>query len=136
MKYTDTFLHMNSKGSDMEGKRRDKSVLSTQVSNKRLSENIEAAPAAKRKALEIRVGSPKPSSPKRMGVLSRESSFKSIDKDRWRSGYQTSPSTHDISETARSPSSGIRLQATKSEYLLLSDLCFVLHFTPIFFIVW
>ncbi|PQM39489.1 uncharacterized protein Pyn_25375 [Prunus yedoensis var. nudiflora] len=100
-------------GSDMEGKRLDKAILSTQFSNKRLAENIEVAPAAKRQALEIRGGSPRPSSPKRMGALSRESSFKSIDKDRLRSTYQSSQSINDISEAARSPSSGIRLQTTK-----------------------
>lgn len=93
----------------------DKAILSTQFSNKRLAENIEVAPAAKRQALEIRGGSPRPSSPKRMGALSRESSFKSIDKDRLRSTYQSSQSINDISEAARSPSSGIRLQTTKGE---------------------
>ncbi|ONI25965.1 hypothetical protein PRUPE_2G329000 [Prunus persica] len=104
-------------GSDMEGKKMDKAILSTQFSNKRLAENIEVAPAAKRQALEIRVGSPRPSSPKRMGALSRESSFKSIDKERLRSTYQSSQSINDISETARSPSSGIRLQTTKGTLL-------------------
>ena len=88
----------------------EKAITSTQISNKRLAENVEVAPSAKRQALEMRVGSPKTSSPKRMGALSRESSFKVLDKDRLRSAYPISQSTNDISETARSPSNGLRVK--------------------------
>ncbi|KAM2731068.1 hypothetical protein EV1_002240 [Malus domestica] len=102
-------------GSDIEVKRMEKAIMSTQFSNKRLAENIEVAPSAKRQGLEMRVGSPKPSSPKRMGALSRESSFKSIDKDRLRPAYQTSQGTNNISETARSPSNGIGAKGTFSK---------------------
>ncbi|KAM1029899.1 hypothetical protein FF1_042264 [Malus domestica] len=102
-------------GSDMEVKRMEKAIMSTQISNKRLAENVEVAPSAKRQALEMRVGSPKASSPKRMGALSRESSFKSLDKDRLRSAYPISQSTNDISETARSPSNGLRAKGTFSK---------------------
>ncbi|KAB2609673.1 hypothetical protein D8674_041880, partial [Pyrus ussuriensis x Pyrus communis] len=102
-------------GSDVEVKRMEKVITSTQISNKRLAESVEVAPSVKRQALEMRVGSPKASSPKRMGALSRESSFKSLDKDRLRSAYPISQSTNDISETARSPSNGLRAKGTFSK---------------------
>lgn len=71
--------------SDAEGKRVNK------ISNtfKRPAENAEGAPAAKRQALDANVGSPKSSSPSRAGSLSRESSFKTIDKGKMQSSSPT-----------------------------------------------
>ncbi|XP_050385858.1 uncharacterized protein LOC126802292 isoform X2 [Argentina anserina] len=98
---------------DVDGNRMKKAVLSTQLSNKRRADNTEAAPSSKRQALETRVGSPKPSSPKRTIALSRESSFKNMDKDKFKSAYQTSMFTNDVTETGRSPTTGPRLQTAK-----------------------
>ncbi|XP_062001165.1 protein PARALOG OF AIPP2 isoform X1 [Rosa rugosa] len=104
-------------GTDLDGNRMKKAILSTQLSNKRRADNIEAAPSSKRQTLETRVGSPKPSSPKRTVALSRESSFKSMDKDKLKSAYQTSLPTNDVSEAARSPTTGPRLQTAKGALL-------------------
>lgn len=109
------FLYWNSEGTDIDGRRMKKAILSSQLSNKRRAENTEVVPSSKRQTLETRVGSPKSSSPKRTVALSRESSFKIMDKDKLKSAYQTSHSTNDISETARSPTTGPRLQTAKGE---------------------
>nr|XP_011470119.1 PREDICTED: uncharacterized protein LOC101314703 isoform X3 [Fragaria vesca subsp. vesca] len=105
---------------DIYGNRTKKAILSTQLSNKRRADNTDAAPSSKRQTLETRVGSPKPSSPKRTVALSRESSFKSMDKDKLKSdksAYQTSTTTNDVSETVRSPTTGPRLQTAKGALL-------------------
>ncbi|KAK9914729.1 hypothetical protein M0R45_038488 [Rubus argutus] len=102
---------------DIDGKRMKKAILSSQLSNKRRAEITEVVPSSKRQTLETRVGSPKSSSPKRTVALSRESSFKSMDKDKLKSAYQTSHSPNDISETARTPTTGPRLQTAKGALL-------------------
>lgn len=91
---------------------------STYVSGKRIAENMEVAPAAKRQALEMSLGSPKSSSPNRMGVPSRESSFKNLHKERVRSAQQTcigNQSTNDMLETPRASNAGPRLQTLKGK---------------------
>lgn len=88
----------------------------SQVSGKRLSDNIEVAPAAKRQALESSIGSPKTSSPKRLVPLSRESSFKSLDKSKVKPGLLMPIRNHSggiDTEIARSPSIGPRGQNPK-----------------------
>ncbi|CAL0314557.1 unnamed protein product [Lupinus luteus] len=73
---------------DVEEKRSLKVSSTSQVSRKRISENIEIAPAAKRQALESSSTSPKMSSPKKLAQLSRESSFKSLDKGKLKPCHQ------------------------------------------------
>ncbi|PON49500.1 Zinc finger, FYVE/PHD-type [Trema orientale] len=107
---------INSRKQEVEGKRISKASLSAQVSSKRLAENIEVAPAAKRQALETSLGSPKSSSPNRVVALSRDCSFKNLDRERLRPVQQTSSgkqSASDVLEIARSPVSGPRLQMHK-----------------------
>lgn len=97
-----------------------KSSSNTQVSSKRLLENIEVASAAKRQALETSLGSPKSSSPSRVAALSRDSSFKNLDRERLRLVQQTSTgkqSTNDMLETVRTPVAGSRLQMHKGEQI-------------------
>ncbi|XP_041013046.1 uncharacterized protein LOC121256342 isoform X2 [Juglans microcarpa x Juglans regia] len=60
---------------------------------------------------------PKPLSPSTVVALSRDSSFKSLDKGKTKSAYQTpfrNQSSNDIPETVRSPMTGPRLQTSKS----------------------
>ncbi|KAF5450617.1 hypothetical protein F2P56_030950 [Juglans regia] len=60
---------------------------------------------------------PKPSSPSTVVALSRDSSFKSLDKGKTKSAYQTpfrNQSSNDIPETVRSPMTGPRLQTSKA----------------------
>jgi len=83
---------------------------------------MEVAPAAKRQALETSTGSPKTSSPKRLVPLSRESSFKSLNKPKVKPGLlipsrNNSGGSH--TEIARSPSIGPRGQTPKGMGLFL-----------------
>ncbi|GKV07428.1 hypothetical protein SLEP1_g19208 [Rubroshorea leprosula] len=106
-------------GSDVEGKRVDKPGSSRQNSGKRLAENLEGAPAAKRQTIETNIGSPKSSSPSRVAALSRESSFKSIDKGKMRPSshmFLGNHSNNDMSEATRSPTSGSKLQESKGTF--------------------
>jgi hypothetical protein len=116
--YADIFLVLNFCCSDIEGKKNIKTTSTSQVSGKRRPDNIEVAPpAAKRQALELSKGSPKVSSPKKLVPLSRESSFKSSDKLKGKSGLLMPPRNHsggDDTQTARSPSIGLRGQISKS----------------------
>ncbi|CAJ2650897.1 unnamed protein product [Trifolium pratense] len=106
---------------DVEEKKIVKTTSTSQVSGKRLRDNIEVAPpAAKRQALELSKGSPKVSSPKRLVPLSRESSFKSSDKLKGKSGLLMPPRNHsggDDTQTTRSSSLGPRGQISKSMLL-------------------
>ena len=103
-------------GSDVDDKKMVEVSSTSQVSGKRLSDNIEVAPAAKRQALESSIGSPKTSSPKRLVPLSRESSFKSLDKSKVKPGLLMPIRNHSggiDTEIARSPSIGPRGQNPK-----------------------
>ena len=144
---------MEFEGSEVEEKKMDKLGSCTLVSGKRCAENIEVAPA-KRQALETVTGSPKPSSPGRIVTgspkplspsrivsgsqkplspsktvsLSRDSSFKSIDKGKVKSVHQTSFGNHsgtDIPETARFPATGPRLQKEKGKQIAYVILLFL-----------
>ncbi|KAL5568287.1 hypothetical protein UlMin_024862 [Ulmus minor] len=116
----------NNQKQEMEGKRVSKATSSMQVATKRLNENSEVVPAAKRQALETSIGSPKSSSPIKMAALSRETSFKNLDKERVRPAQQASlgiPSANDVPETARSPVAGSRLQTSKGTLLKSKSFC-------------
>ncbi|KAJ1391204.1 Zinc finger, FYVE/PHD-type [Sesbania bispinosa] len=99
-------------------KKSNKISSTSQVSGKRLSDNVEVAPpSAKRQALELSTASPKALSPKRLVPLSRESSFKSLDKLKAKPGLVVPIRNHsggDDAEIARSPSIGPRGQISKS----------------------
>ncbi|KAE9612834.1 putative chromatin regulator PHD family [Lupinus albus] len=102
---------------DVEEKKATKVSSTSQVSGKRISGNTEVAPAAKRQAPESSTGSPKMSSPKKLDHLSRESSFKGLDKGKVKPCHQMSIRNHsggDDREIARSLSIGPRGQPSKS----------------------
>ncbi|KAK7308871.1 hypothetical protein RJT34_05176 [Clitoria ternatea] len=108
------------KRADVEGKKIVEVGSISQVSGKRLSDNNEVAPAAKRQALESSTGSPKTSSPRRLVQLSRESSFKSLDKSKVKPGLLMPIRNHsgdNDSEVVRSPSGCPRGQISKSMLL-------------------
>ncbi|XP_020230062.1 uncharacterized protein LOC109810880 isoform X2 [Cajanus cajan] len=108
------------KRSDVEDQKMVEAGSTSQVSGKRLSDNIEVAPAAKRQALESSTGSPKMSSPKKLVPLSRESSFKSLDKSKVKPSLLMPIRNHsggNDTEIARSPSIGPRGQNPKGMLL-------------------
>ncbi|XP_061352506.1 protein PARALOG OF AIPP2-like isoform X2 [Gastrolobium bilobum] len=109
---------------DVEEKIIHKVSSTSQICGKRPSESVEVATSSKRQALESSTGSPKSSSPKRIVSLSRESSFKSLDKGKVKPGRQipirNRPGGGDI-ELARSVSTGSRSQTAKSTLLKSSS---------------
>ncbi|KAF8079510.1 hypothetical protein N665_1021s0005 [Sinapis alba] len=102
-----------------EGKRKreTEAILSPHSSGKRHAENIEAAPDAKRQAVEDSTGSPKKSVLPRIGALSRETSFKGLDSPRGKLNHQSSFT--DKIEGARS--TGSQLQTPKGGFLKSSS---------------
>ncbi|XP_057970025.1 uncharacterized protein LOC131159286 isoform X2 [Malania oleifera] len=118
--HTDLFDQLDTKDSDVEVNRTNKVNSSSQVTGKRNSDNFEVAPAAKRQAVETTLVSPKPSSPSRLGSLSRDSSFKSLDKGKVKSGHQISSgarANNDVLETVRSCTAASRFQTPRGVLL-------------------
>lgn len=100
----------NLNNSDVEGHR---TKGSAKIPSKRLrdDEDAEVSSIAKKPALESTVGSPKTSNSK-LGVISRESSLKHLDKGRLLSPNRSTADTvtvNDATELAK-PSSGARLR--------------------------
>ncbi|CAH8362217.1 unnamed protein product [Eruca vesicaria subsp. sativa] len=91
--------------------------LSPHSSGKRHADKIEGAPDAKRQAVEGSTGSPKKSMLPRIGPLSRETSFKGLDRPRGKLNHQASFS--DTTEGARS--TGLQLQPPKGTFLKSSS---------------
>ncbi|KAL4377299.1 hypothetical protein GQ457_02G039610 [Hibiscus cannabinus] len=111
-------------GSDSEGKKAKKLSSSTSILGKRHAENLEGASAPKRLAGETNMGSPKSLSPSRTSSLSREGSFKNLDKGKVRPSPQISLGNHsgnDVPEAVRSPTSAPRLQTPKGSLLKCSS---------------
>ncbi|KAG7555514.1 Zinc finger PHD-type [Arabidopsis suecica] len=102
---------------DAKRKRETEVTLNTHSSGKRHAEKIEAAPDAKRQAVAASTGSPKKSILPRIGSLSRETSFKGLDRLRGKLNHQTSFS--DDTESARS--TGSLLQPPKGAFLKSSS---------------
>ncbi|WCJ27758.1 RING/FYVE/PHD zinc finger superfamily protein [Euphorbia peplus] len=106
-------------GSDAE--RMNKARAHSSV--KRLIETGDVAPASKRQAIETsfgKVSSPNSSSPTKSSSLSRDSSFKGLDKGKVKLAHQTSFANHtgfESSETIRSSSIASRLQSSKGTLL-------------------
>ena len=111
-------MQLNFQGLDAEGRKANQLNSSTQSLGKRHAENLEGASAPKRQAVETNMGSPKLLSPSRVSVLSREVSFKNLDKGKVRPSLQISLGNHsgnEMPETVRSPTSGPRLQTPKGK---------------------
>lgn len=98
-------------------KRETEAILSPHSSGKRHADKIEAAPDAKRQAVEDSTGSPKKSVLPRIGALSRETSLKGLDSPRGKLSHQSSFT--DKTEGARSTSS--QLQPPKGAFLKSSS---------------
>ncbi|OIV94979.1 hypothetical protein TanjilG_22176 [Lupinus angustifolius] len=109
---------------DVEEKKPPKVSSTSQFSGKRISENTDVTPVAKRQALESSTGSPKMSSPRKLAQLSRDSSFNSLDKGKVKPCHQMPVRNHPggrDKEIARSLSIGPRGQPSKSTLLKSSS---------------
>ncbi|KAM7274005.1 hypothetical protein ACFE04_028669 [Oxalis oulophora] len=95
-------------GSGAEEKKTSKGSSIMQNSGKKRAGSVEVASSAKRQAIETSFESRKSSA-----SLSRESSFKSLDKGKTRLPYSGNQSGNDIPESARSPTKSHRLQTLK-----------------------
>ncbi|KAK8588877.1 hypothetical protein V6N12_023289 [Hibiscus sabdariffa] len=107
-------------GLDAEGRKANKLSSSTLILGKRHVENLDSGSALKRQAVETNMGSPKSLSPNRISSLSREGSFKNIDKGKVRPSPEISLGNHsgnDMPESVRSLTSGPRLQTPKGSLL-------------------
>ncbi|XP_011012546.1 PREDICTED: uncharacterized protein LOC105116774 isoform X6 [Populus euphratica] len=103
---------------DAEEKRMN--VASTQSSGKRHAEHMELALAPKRQATETSLASPKSCSPSRIAAVSRDTSFKSLDKGKVKIAHQTSfgnRSNIDLPEIARPSVNGPHVQTPKGALL-------------------
>ncbi|CAH2072587.1 unnamed protein product, partial [Thlaspi arvense] len=98
-------------------KKETEAILNTHSSGKRHADKTEAAPDAKRQAVDSSTGSPKKSVLPRIGALSRETSFKGLDRPRGKLNHQSSFS--DDTEAARS--TGSQLQPPKGAFLKSSS---------------
>ncbi|XP_013628541.1 PREDICTED: uncharacterized protein LOC106334743 isoform X1 [Brassica oleracea var. oleracea] len=98
-------------------KRETEVILSPHSSGKRHADKIEAAPDAKRQAVEDSTGSPKKPVLPRIGALSRETSFKGLDSPRGKLSHQSSFT--DKMEGARS--TGSQLHPPKGGFLKSSS---------------
>eukprot|EP00258_Populus_trichocarpa_P023393 XP_024439412.1 uncharacterized protein LOC7465630 isoform X3 [Populus trichocarpa] len=98
----------------------EKRMNSTQSSGKRQAETIELVPVPKRQATESSLASPKSCSPSRIAALSRDTSFKSLDKGKVKIAHQTyfgNRLSIDIRETAHPSLNGSRVQTPKGTLL-------------------
>ncbi|XP_010463720.1 PREDICTED: uncharacterized protein LOC104744372 isoform X1 [Camelina sativa] len=95
---------------ETKAKRESAVNLNTQSSSKRHMDKFEAAPDSKRLAVEAPTGSPKRSVLPRSSALSRETSFKGLEKPTRKLAHHSSFNSHssDDSESTRSPDSQLR----------------------------
>ncbi|KAF5749254.1 hypothetical protein HS088_TW04G01219 [Tripterygium wilfordii] len=104
---------------DAEVERVNKASPSIPNSGDKHAENLEVASASRRQAIEANIVSPKSSSPHRTATLSRDSSFKNLDKGKVRPTQKSfgNQSGNDILETVRSPTTSMRLHPPKGTLL-------------------
>lgn len=76
--------------------------LSKQLPAKRSADNIEAGPTAKKQVLESSAGSPTALSPSRVSVLSKDYSFKNLDKTKGKPTHQFSTGTDSAGDSSES----------------------------------
>lgn len=120
---THSLVNSDAKESDFEGNLDIRVGASTDIGSKRPLDNAETASLAKRQALETSLGSPKAISSTRMvASLTKESSFKNLDKGKVRPVHQVSLASNSVGndcavETARSPTTVSRLQTPKGSLL-------------------
>ncbi|KAE8664120.1 RING/FYVE/PHD zinc finger superfamily protein, putative isoform 2 [Hibiscus syriacus] len=107
-------------GLNAEGKKAKKLGSSTRILGKRHVEKLEGALAPKRQAVETNMGSPKSLGPNRVSSLSREGSFKNLDKGKVRPSPQISVGNHsgnDVPEAVSSPTSTPQLRTPKKSLM-------------------
>ncbi|GMI78942.1 hypothetical protein like AT5G16680 [Hibiscus trionum] len=121
-----------SRKQDSEGKKANRLSSSAQILGKRHAENLAGASASKKHAIEPNMGSPKSLNLSKVPALSREGSFKNLDKGKVRPSPKLSLgnlSGNDVLETVCSSTSCSRMQSPKRT-LLKSNSFNALNFKP------
>ncbi|XP_010525303.1 PREDICTED: uncharacterized protein LOC104803125 [Tarenaya hassleriana] len=101
---------------EAKGKRETEVNLNVQIPGKRRAEKAEAAPDAKRQAIEASTVSPKKSVLPRIASLSRESSFKGLDKTKRKLVHQASFTSLLSGDAENTRSTGSQLQSPKGTF--------------------
>ncbi|XP_024015604.1 uncharacterized protein LOC18023479 isoform X2 [Eutrema salsugineum] len=91
--------------------------LNTQSSGKRHIDKLEVAPNAKRQAVEAPTGSPKRPVPPRLSALSRETSFKGLEKTTRKLSHHPSFNSHFSDDTESTRSTDSQLQSPKGSFI-------------------
>ncbi|VVA96265.1 unnamed protein product [Arabis nemorensis] len=102
---------------ETKGKRETEVNLNTQSSSKRHIDKLEAAPDAKRQAVEAPTGSPKRSALPRLSTLSRETSFKGLEKPTRKLAHHSSFNSHSSDDTESTRSTDSQLRSPKRSFL-------------------
>ncbi|CAA7038526.1 unnamed protein product [Microthlaspi erraticum] len=101
---------------EAEEKRETEVNLNTQSSSKRQTDKLEAAPDAKRRAVEAPTGSPKRPVLPRLSALSRETSFKGLEKTTRKLAHHSSFNSHSSDDTESTRSTDSPLQSPKGSF--------------------
>lgn len=109
-------MKSEAKGSNDEGTKSSKDPSGGKISAKRHIEDAEVSSAAKKRIVEPNYGSTKTSMSNCGATLSRDSSFKHLDKGRIKPAQHSSTCTVVAHESAESPS-GLRLQTSQGALL-------------------
>ncbi|CAL1361857.1 unnamed protein product [Linum trigynum] len=110
-------LELEKQKQDSEGKKVGKGT--SQSFKKRPSEMVEVTSSSKRQAIDMGSGSPKQSSPMGVATLHRNSSSRSLDKEKVKPSHQTYSGNHSVNdpESTRFPNTAPRLQSPKGSLL-------------------
>ncbi|AAF26970.1 unknown protein [Arabidopsis thaliana] len=98
-------------------KRESEVNVNTQISSKRHIDKFEAVPDSKRLAVGAQIGSPKRSVLPRMSTLSRETSFKGLEKPTRKLAHYSSFNSHSSDDTESTRSTDSQLQSPKGSFL-------------------
>lgn len=113
------------KDADVEGDKTDKDNSIVLISRKRNAEDAEVSSVAKKQALEPIIGSPKTSIPNRVGVLSRNSSIKNLDRGKVKPSHQFPPGAHPGDDTPETASpTGTQQQTARGNTLIFNTTLF------------
>jgi len=101
------------KRAETKRKRESEVNVNTQISSKRHIDKFEAVPDSKRLAVGAQIGSPKRSVLPRMSTLSRETSFKGLEKPTRKLAHYSSFNSHSSDDTESTRSTDSQLQSPK-----------------------
>lgn len=115
-------MKSEAKGSNDEGTKASKDSSGGKFSSKRHIEDAEVSSTAKKRVIEPNYSSTKTSKSNGAAALSRDSSFKHLDRGRIKPTQHSSTSTLVAPESAESPS-GLRMQTPQGSVIMFCSFC-------------